>query len=164
MKGDGLSRSRYAMDLLYEYCKNQKEYSKAFKFRYVDLRELKNMSDKNAININNADALVIASPVHNWTVSSELLEYINTNLDDENTRHFRPVMTILGASSTSSIFANEALNRSLITVADSIIVGKPIVITDSIESISEEGQMSADVEDKMFETFHMLASIALFLH
>jgi|LauGreDrversion4_2_1035121.scaffolds.fasta_scaffold154934_1 NAD(P)H-dependent FMN reductase len=159
MKDDGESRSRFVLDVLYNYCKKDFEDSKDFNFKYVDIRELKDMEDTTKFNINTADALVIASPVHNWTVSAELMEYINVNLDDENVKPYKPMMTILGAGSTNSLFANEALNRSLITVANAIVVGKPIVVTEKVEDLAKGETLPIELEKRLIDKFHILANI-----
>ena len=109
----------------------------------LDLRydlSTKKKTDEAVKAFRNADGLVLASPVFNWSVSDKLFHFLNLAIDSEDNKNFVPVMRILGAGSTSSVFADESLNRALMLEFNAIIVGKPCIIVE--ESFGREDKHS----------------------
>lgn len=110
-----------------------------------------------------ADGLVIASPVFNWSVTDNLFRFLNNAIDSENGKQFIPVMRILGAGSTSSVFADESLNRALMLELNAVIVGKPCVMVEA--SFNNFGKnnvsLKPEIELRLANTFSEFLKIVL---
>ena len=75
---------------------------------------------------NAADGWVLASPVHNWSVSSALTAFLNHALDSDQ-RRYRPFVLLAGAGSDRSHLAFDGVGRMMIYEISAVQVGPAIV-------------------------------------
>lgn len=142
---NAFSKSRTALSYLFESVLSNpvlSGLSDDISCQMIDLRQVlsnKKKTEDAVKDFGKADGLVIASPVYNWSVSDKLFHFLNLAIDSEDGKQFIPVMRILGAGSTSSVFADESLNRALMLELNAIIVGKPcVMVKESFDNIGKD--------------------------
>lgn len=164
---NAFSKSRTALSYLFEtavYTPALAELSHDISCQMIDLRydlSTQKKTDEAVNAFRNAEGLVIASPVFNWSVSDKLFHFLNLAIDSEDNKNFVPVMRILGAGSTSSVFADESLNRALMLEFNAIIVGKPcVMVKESFES-NDKHSLNEVAKTRLALSFSELIKIVL---
>lgn len=92
-----------------------------------------------------ADAWIIATPVHNWGAAASAVNFTTHCLDKESCS-YKPFTLLAGASAPSSFFALDGFAKTIKTEVKGVEVGPPILCAG--DSIDRE---TGAIEDKLKE-------------
>jgi NAD(P)H-dependent FMN reductase len=110
-----------------------------------------------------SDACVIATPIHNWNVSSVTQTFLSLAIDHEDMKKNKPYLILGGAGSSRSHLAFDGLIRTLQYETEALIVGRPIYASNE-EVDRDQHTIILSLQDKLKEKTDAFIEICKAVH